>query len=304
MKKSFYIGILPLLFGAATLWFTSCDGKDDPAQEVKAIAPTVSALTIDVKGSVSFTDNSTGVQSRTWTFPGGTPATSTGEKPTVTFNSEGPVIVTLVDKFTDGTTKAQTLKVQVGTELMQRYSAGFEGDTCLVIWSYWCSTKADSAAYQISVDKTGGANGSSRCLKIVVNSPGHEIQLFSVPKSGVVNDFSLGLSATQKYNFSYWVKSTDFIGYVDSDHNNGQFNHDVVSKSSDDKVVANRQEWKDYAWGNMAISSTWTQVTQSFGPKDYYKGERTKNGYAFFKLIPTKVGTLYIDEVSIKPAAN
>jgi PKD repeat protein len=301
MKKNFFIGVLPLLLGVMSICFASCGDDKDEDKNIKAVAPTASAQTINAGGTITFTDNSTGVASRTWTFPSGTPATSTEATANVTFNFEGPTTITLVNKFNDGTTKTQTLKVQVGTELLSRYSAGFEGDTCLNIWSYWCPSKSDSAAYEISIDKTQGTNNSSRSLKIVVKSSGHEIQLFSVPKSGAVNDFGLELSPTQKYVFSYWVKSADFVGYIDNANNSGTFAHDVVNKSEDDKVAANRQRWGDYAWGNMAVSSTWAKVIQNFGPKDLYSGAKTKNAYAFFKFVPSKTGTLYIDEVSIKP---
>ena len=37
--------------------------------------------------------------------------------------------------------------------MMARYNAGFEGDTCLHVWSYWCPSKVDSAAYELSIDK-------------------------------------------------------------------------------------------------------------------------------------------------------
>ncbi len=52
-------------------------------------------------GSVSFTDNSTGSPtSWSWTFAGGTPATSTAQNPTVTYSASGEFAVTLV--VTDG----------------------------------------------------------------------------------------------------------------------------------------------------------------------------------------------------------
>ena len=49
------------------------------------------------EATVQFTDQSTGnPTSWNWTFPGGTPATSTEQNPTVTFNQDGTVTVTLV----------------------------------------------------------------------------------------------------------------------------------------------------------------------------------------------------------------
>jgi len=298
MKKIMFTKVLPFMASLLAISFlSSCEKKVPPL----AMAPTLSATTIEAGGSITFTDKSQGVESRTWTFPGGNPASSTEEQVTVTFANEGPVVCTLVNLFNDGSNETQEVKIQVGTELMQRYFAGFEGDTCLNIWSYWCPTKQDSAAYDISIDKTQGANGSARSLKIVVKSPGHEIQFFSVPKNGIVNDFSLNIDPNTAYTFSYWVKSADFIGYIDNATNNGTFAHDVVNKSADDPVQANRQNWGNYAYGNMAVTAAWVKVSQDFGPKNLYNGAISKNTYVFFKLVPSKTGTLYIDEVSIKP---
>lgn len=301
MEKRMLFKKVQLVMGVTLVicLFASC--KNDEKIAPFAVAPTVSSKTINAGGSVAFTDKSEGVTSRVWTFPGGSPATSTDAEVNVTFANEGPVVCTLKDNFNDGTSQTQEVKIQVGTELLARYHAGFEGDSCLRIWSYWCPSKVDSAAYDISIDKTQGANNSSKCLKIVVKSTGHEIQFFSVPKNGVVNDFSLNIDPNTAYTFSYWVKSNDFVGYVDNTNNDGTFAHDVVNKSADDPVQSNRQIWGDYAWGNMAVTSTWSKVSQDFGPKNLYNGAVTKNAYAFFKLIPTKTGTLYIDEVSIKP---
>ncbi len=50
---------------------------------------------------VSFTDNSVGATSWNWTFPGGTPATSTEQNPTVMYDVEGEFDVTL--EISDGT---------------------------------------------------------------------------------------------------------------------------------------------------------------------------------------------------------
>lgn len=56
-------------------------------------------------GSVTFSDLSTGnVTSRTWSFPGGTPSTSTATNPTVTYSNAGTYSVTLT--VSDGSTNS------------------------------------------------------------------------------------------------------------------------------------------------------------------------------------------------------
>jgi PKD repeat protein len=58
---------------------------------------TASTTNPSVGGSVTFTDTSTnGPTSWSWTFEGGTPATSTAQNPTVTYNTVGTYDVTLV----------------------------------------------------------------------------------------------------------------------------------------------------------------------------------------------------------------
>ena len=65
---------------------------------------TVDATTINIGGSVHFTDNSWGGQlvSWDWEFEGGTPATSTDQNPTVTYNESGTYNVRLTITNADG----------------------------------------------------------------------------------------------------------------------------------------------------------------------------------------------------------
>jgi PKD repeat protein len=69
-------------------------------QQSSVVAPvanfTASATTIDAGQSVTFTDTSTNnPTSWSWSFPGGTPSSSTAQNPTVTYNTAGTYSVTL-----------------------------------------------------------------------------------------------------------------------------------------------------------------------------------------------------------------
>ncbi|MFH2143379.1 MAG: C25 family cysteine peptidase, partial [Bacteroidota bacterium] len=64
---------------------------------------TVNASSICAGGSVSFTNTSADATSYLWTFPGGSPATSTSANPTVTFASAGTYNVSLQAINNDGT---------------------------------------------------------------------------------------------------------------------------------------------------------------------------------------------------------
>ncbi len=59
-----------------------------------------------IGGSVSYSDLSTGATSWSWTFEGGTPATSTNQNPTIVYNTTGTFDVTL--EVSDGSTTAST----------------------------------------------------------------------------------------------------------------------------------------------------------------------------------------------------
>lgn len=63
--------------------------------------------------TVTFTDYSINVESRTWTFPDGTPATSTQAVAEVVFNTAGEKEVTLVVKYADGSEDKGSIKITV-----------------------------------------------------------------------------------------------------------------------------------------------------------------------------------------------
>jgi PKD repeat protein len=74
-----------------------------------------SPTTVTEGGSVSFTDQSTGnPTSWSWSFPGGTPSSSTAQNPTVTYNTAGTYSVTLTatnSAGSDGETKTNYITV-------------------------------------------------------------------------------------------------------------------------------------------------------------------------------------------------
>lgn len=71
-----------LLVTVLSIW--SCE--DDEASVEIFFDPDVSSSSTNLGQTVTFTDYSTGVESRVWTFPSGTPATSTEKEVDVQFS--------------------------------------------------------------------------------------------------------------------------------------------------------------------------------------------------------------------------
>ncbi|HAP64134.1 MAG TPA: collagenase, partial [Cytophagales bacterium] len=90
---------------AVTLTATNADGSDSETKNgyITVTAPTppvadftASATSITTGGSVSFTDQSTNSPTNwSWSFPGGSPANSSAQNPTVSYATAGTYAVTL-----------------------------------------------------------------------------------------------------------------------------------------------------------------------------------------------------------------
>jgi PKD repeat protein len=115
--------------------------------------------------SVTFTDLSTNSPNAwDWTFSGGTPATSTVQNPTVTYNTAGTYDVTLVATNAYGNdteTKVGYITVQpVGSCIGVITNAGFETGTTsgwTETGSVSIATEAHSGTYSVSLDGAGSS---------------------------------------------------------------------------------------------------------------------------------------------------
>ncbi len=111
MKRIFSLMTLCGLFALA-----SCQPEDTATVE-KDFDFTASLETARLGETVTFTDNSINVQSRTWTFEDGTPATSGEATVDVVFNSVGTKEVTLTVTYSDGTEDKGSLSIEVTNPL-------------------------------------------------------------------------------------------------------------------------------------------------------------------------------------------
>lgn len=272
--------------GAISLLFVGCGGDDSAPMTEMIFDPDVSTNKTEVNVPITFTDYSTGVSSRLWTFPGGNPATSTEKEVNVTFSVEGPITCKVEVTFQDGFTETKELVIQVGSELYGRGIFGFEDTTTATeAWKYWVADGSNALTF--SIDKTQGANGTSSCAKIEVTKPGVEIQLYT---KGNVKPYNAVLKSNISYVFSFWIKSPTLTSLMAAE----------VSNQSDAQKV-----FKNYAWWSPvpAITNTWVQKFIEIPAQDIaatYSAGQANNAYTQFKFMPTTAGIYYIDEVSIK----
>ncbi len=281
LRKGILQSIFFMVLGV-TLFSCSSDNDDDP-QEPMVFSATVSATQVDVGADVTFTDNSTGVKSRIWTFPSGSIESSADQVVHVRFSFAGPATCNLVVTFNDDTTESKEFTIRIGNELYRRSIFGFEDDeAALGFWTVWNSSGNDDIV--TSIDKTQGANGTSNCLKITVNNTGNESQIFT---KGNELPYNATLESNKSYVFSFWVKS-DNITYLDG--------AEISNESS-------TQTWYNFVWASpVPVTNTWTKVEYTFETgdiSDIYTEKYATNAYAQFKIIPTQTGVVYIDEVSI-----
>ncbi len=300
MKKQFNF-FSYLLLSLSLIIFACSKDKDEPDNPTDTTEPvsfsaSVNSNATDVNGSLTFTDSSTGVSSRQWTFPLGSPATSSDAEVSVTFAHGGPVVATLDLTFNDGTTETKNFPVQIGNELYSRLIFGFEdeaklgainstsGDT----WKTWNSSGNEDVT--VSVDNTQGANNTPSSLKVVFNQTGNEAQIFT--KENNNNPINAELESNTTYTFSFYIKSDDVESIT-------------AGQLENLKVVDGEQiqGWKGFVYiSPVYLTNEWVKISQVFETGDLsetYTEGRALNAFAQFKFIPETTGTLYIDEISL-----
>lgn len=247
----------------------------------------VSAYKTDASQPITFTDNSNSVASRIWTFPGGTPATSTDAEVSVSFGQEGPVVCILEVTFLNGITDTQEINIQVGNEQYVRSVFGFEDSTLATeMWETWVSNGTDAMVFSVENSMGEGALGTNGFAKIVINTANVESQLYTKGNIGFPNAV---LESNKKYEFSFYVKSADF----------NQVTAAEVTNQSD------IQSWKNFAWYSPIpqVTNEWSFRTVTFQTGDLtqvYSEGRANNAYTQFKFVQPAIGTIYIDEISLK----
>lgn len=162
---------------------------------------TPSKTKIKVGETVTFTDASIGgATSWSWTFEGGTPATSTERNPTVKFNVNKAIGATLkITRAEDGSiaTIAKNTLVQVGPpELM--YNGSFE-DGLITDYQTW-----NGAGFPLVI-VNGGANGTKYAAAFdYSNWGGAELMSRDKPAERMI-----AIENGKSYTVSMWIKANN-----------------------------------------------------------------------------------------------
>ncbi|WP_070786750.1 PKD domain-containing protein [Flavobacterium crassostreae] len=145
---------------------------------------------------VPFKDGTTGnPTSWSWSFPGGTPATSTSQNPSVTYNAQGAYAVSLTTSngAGTGTTSVKSNFVVVATPVGTSFTEGFEGVFPPAGWEI--TNIKSNLTWEKS---TAAGNNSSSCMIMnnADNATGDvdEIMLRPLNMSVGVTDFSFDVA--------------------------------------------------------------------------------------------------------------
>ncbi|MDG1330865.1 MAG: M43 family zinc metalloprotease [Crocinitomicaceae bacterium] len=159
--------------------------------------------TICAGNTINFDDQSfNAVNGWTWTFTGGTPATSTSENPSVTYNTPGLYTVTL--NSTDGTnndteTKTSYIRVLPAAASIPFYE-GFESYSTLNNIEPWEVINPAGNAWQLH---TGTGHTGNKCAKIVNfgQTAGNFDDLISSPIDLSSINSTTGMTMSFRYSY-------------------------------------------------------------------------------------------------------
>jgi PKD repeat protein len=227
-------------------------GSTSPAPPTSSFS--ASTTTPCVGQTVSFTNTSTGATSYSWTFPGGTPGTSTSPNPTVVYNSPGTYTVTLTSTNTFGSqnsTESITVGALPATPAVSSNSPApingslnlfANGSAGSYFWTGPNGFTSNDQNPQINNPGTGaggqycvyvvasGCTSQTACTQVVVsgyvsvnNTEAFDVAIFPNPTKDVVNIHKGDNAAVR-------VKLTDMTGKTviqDTVYSDAQFTLDL-----------------------------------------------------------------------------
>lgn len=278
--------------------FVCYDGTSAPAADFTADSHSVA-----VGGSVSFSDISTGrVISRSWTFEGGTPSTSTDENPVVTYSSAGSFPVSLTVSNENGSnTKTVTGYINV---YAPNFSLDFEACADFQVDNFYPWTTYDgdgSGTYGIQDVEydNSGYTGSFIVFNASATEPalgtawaahgGNRCGMCFASTTPPNNDYLISPAITLCSNatFSFWAKAIS---------SNYTENFNVLLSTTNN----NPSSFTTKLSGNTAVSATttWTEYTYNLSA---YSGRTV---YLAIQCVSNDAFAFLIDDIVINGDCN
>ena len=200
------------------LYLDNINVKYTPAT-APPVASFSTAATKCVGNAITFSDQSTnGPSSWAWTFPGGTPATSTSQNPSVTYTASGTYTATLISANSSGTSTAvsQTITVNASPSVAVSNASVCAGSAASLtasgattyLWNTGATTTSISVTPSVTTNYTvtGTTSGctNTKTISVTVNAN----PTVAVSNATVCNGTAANLTASGATSYSWNTGAT------------------------------------------------------------------------------------------------
>ncbi len=248
--------------------------------------------------SLTFTDLSwNGVPTgRTWSFPGGTPSTSTVQSPVIQYTSAGTYDVALTVTNSSGTVSATktayvTVNASTGTYANAFYSEGFEGAAIPnTSWRINNKVPDGNTWIQTSVAAATGTNSVR-----IVNDSSYDRYIDELVGPSVDMTKIIGANPTLTYKVANAQKASTGLGSADK--------LQVYVSTNCGLTWVLRQTLTGAALSTAGVNATWSQpasasewVTKTTSLSGYTS---QTNFYFMFRFTSNGGNNVYLDDINI-----
>ncbi|WP_426092936.1 PKD domain-containing protein [Flavobacterium sp. DSR3-2] len=181
--------------------------------------------------TVSYQDLSTKVQSRKWTFQGGTPSASTDANVVVTYATGGSYFATLEIKYVDNQIEKKTFAVEVEAALVPVVPAteklGIYTEDVAITKTAATVAWVSANQFVIANNTSGGYEGAFKSFSLPDTAPAAEskwvMAILSLVTSTDISSYTyinLAVKTTSTGKIRFRMKDAANTGYVEIDANN------------------------------------------------------------------------------------